>query len=146
VSEDADADTAADDAAVDVEANVDEPGDDQVVVDTGDADEDAAVEAAAVEDVDGSEQADDASGSPVEARDDVVVDLFARLRADASLVAVDDELVDDVAESGAVESESSLESDDAVEAEPMTPSRPSPTATWWSRPRRSTSATPSSLR
>jgi DivIVA domain-containing protein len=120
VSEDAvekpvseDADTAADHAAVDVEANVDEPSDDQVVVD-GDAED------AADEDVDGSEQADDASGSPVEARDDVVVDLFARLRADASLVAVDDELVDavdDVAESGAVESESSLESDDAVEAE-----------------------------
>jgi hypothetical protein len=109
VSEDADADTAADDVEVDVEANVDEAGDDQVVVDTGDADEVAAVEAAAVEDVDGSEQSDDASGSPVEARDDVVVDLFARLRADASLVAVDDELVDDVAESGA--------SDDAVEAE-----------------------------
>jgi DivIVA domain-containing protein len=124
------ADTAVDDVAVDVEANVDEPSDDQVVVDTGDADEDAAdedaaVEDAAVEDVDGSEQADDASGSAVEARDDVVVDLFARLRADASLVAVDDELVDavdDVAESGAVESgavesERSLESDDAVEAE-----------------------------
>jgi DivIVA domain-containing protein len=123
VSEDAvekpvseDADTAADHAAVDVEANVDEPSDDQVVVDPEDA---------ADEDVDGSEQADDASGSPVEARDDVVVDLFARLRADASLVAVDDELVDavdDVAESGAVESgavesESSLESGDAVEAE-----------------------------
>jgi DivIVA domain-containing protein len=123
VSEDAveepvseDADTAADDVAVDVEANVDEPSDDQVVVDPEDA---------ADEDVDGSEQADDASGSPVEARDDVVVDLFARLRADASLVAVDDELVaavDDVAESGAVESgavesESSLESGDAVEAE-----------------------------
>jgi DivIVA domain-containing protein len=109
VSEDADADTAADDVEVDVEANVDEAGDDQVVVDTGDADEVAAVEAAAVEDVDGSEQSDEASGSPVEAHDDVVVDLFARLRADASLVAVDDELVDDVAESGA--------SDDAVEAE-----------------------------
>jgi DivIVA domain-containing protein len=114
-----DADTAGDhvDVDVDAEANADEPSADEpsadeAVVDTGGADQADAV--------DGPEQPDDASGSPSETRDDVVVDLFARLRADASLVAADDELGDaeeDIVESGQVESEGAVEADDAVEPE-----------------------------
>jgi DivIVA domain-containing protein len=108
-----DGDPAEGDAATadDIDAIADEP-----VADDGDGSADP-------ETVDDREQTDSDSeadrddvGSPVEARDDVVVDLFARLRADASLAVVDDE-PDDTAEETIEETiDEAVDSDDAAES------------------------------
>jgi len=63
--------------------------------DVDDADADALAEDAA-EDVAEDVVEEDVEEQPEAPRDDVVVDLFARLRADASLVEVDDEVDEDV--------------------------------------------------
>jgi hypothetical protein len=84
--------------------------------------------------------------SPAETRDDVVVDLFARLRADASLVAVDDELDDAEVDDRRVGRGRAR----AAEGSPSSRMPSSPTSDGDRREaadrRRSTSATPSSPR
>jgi DivIVA domain-containing protein len=104
--------------ADDAEQIVDEPVDDEAVADAGQADGEVDGEA-----IDAPERSDHVSGadaeatpSPVEVRDDVVVDLFARLRADASLAAVGDELDDELESEVDGEVEGAAQSDGAVES------------------------------